>query len=468
MEPVSAGITAGAALINQMMQAAAARRAAQQALATQELGLNYQLNNQNDARTQALQNQQYGLTAQEQGQRDALAAAKGGQADRLSAAGEFRTDQAGNITYYDRDKGQWVTGYTPEQQRLRRGEEAQQRLTQAQSRRTLARGSQADEDYARQRAGYLYDRPPTEAVIQDQIGRLLRQAQGQGERAVNTLTSRWGTRTAGNLPTLRQMDNGPSPGQQLAETMLKARTAALQESQSREKAHESQYLPAMAAFEKTANVTPAMIQEGNIGRTALSQRTAGAGDRLAALADYEKQLPTLIEEGTKQKLGFLDSSGKLIGSTYDTGSRGVAAAMAGLNAAGANATKAATAGSTLGGVASLINALKPGATKTNPTAVGPTAGGTYSAADDVAGTSGDGTPTIGGWDHRYNFGPDTKGVGGEAAPFGGTAPAGAIEGYNPDPWGYNIAPSYSSPQFMAGPSQLHPDDYAQYSTPWSF
>jgi hypothetical protein len=374
MEPISAGATAAAALIGQMMQAAAARRAAQQALQSQEIGLNYQLSNQRNAREEALQNQRFGLTAQEQGQADALAAAKGGQADRLGAAGELRYDQAGNATYYDRDKGQWVTAYTPQQQRLRRGEGAQQE-------RTLARGAQASEDYAKQRAGYLYNRPPTEAVIQDQIGRLIRQAQGTGERALNTLTQRWGTRTAGNLPTFRSMDNGPSPGQQLAETMLKARAAALGESQAREKAHSERYLPALSAFEKTANTG---IQEGNIGRTATAQRGAGAGDRLAALSDYQKQLPALIQAGTGQKLGVLDSSGKAIGSTYDLGSKGVAAAMAGIGSAGANATKAAAAGPTMQGFASLINALKPGKEAASKTTgmVGPTAGGTYSAADD--------------------------------------------------------------------------------------
>lgn len=451
MDPVSAGVAAAAALVGQMMQSASARRAAQQALQTQETGLNYQLSNQEQALQEAMQNQRFGLTAQRQGQADTLAAAKGGQADRLSAAGEVRYDQAGNATYYDRDKGQWVTAYTPQQQRLRRAEGAQQE-------RTLARGAQASEDYAQQRAGYLYKRPPNEAVIRDEITRLIQQAQGQGERGLNTLMQRWGTRTAGNLPTFRQTDTGPSPSQQLAETMLKARSAALSESQSRQKAHDEQYLPALNAFEKTANTG---VQEGNIGRTATAQRGTGAADRLAALADYEKQLPALIQAGTGQQLGVLDSSGKAIGSTYDTGSKGVAAAFAGLNAAGANATKAAAVGPTLSGVASLINALKPGADKSKTTGmVGPTAGGTYNAADDT-----DSGSTIGNWDHRYNFGPGTKGVGGEAAPFGGAAQ------YNPD-YITDVTPFTGGPVSSYGggtwTNQLHPDDYAPYATPWSF
>jgi hypothetical protein len=376
MEPLTAGITAGAGLINSLMQRAAAKRAADQALRTQEIGLNYQLGNQRNALLEAMQNMQAGLTAQQQGQADTLAAAKGGQADRLAAAGELRYDQAGNATYYDRDKGQWVTVYTPQQERLRRGEGAQQE-------RTLARGAQASEDYAKQRAGYLYDRPPTEAVIRDEIGRLLRTAQGTGERALNTITNRWGTRTAGNIPTIQQMDRGPTPSQELADTMLKTRAAALGESQSRQQAHANQYLPALAAFEKTANTG---IQEGNIGRTAAAQRSAGAGDRASALADYSKMLPSIYQSGTKDRLGVLESGGKLIGSAYDTGSKGVASAFSGLGSAGNAATAAAGGGPRLSEFASLINALKPGATKagTKPTGtLGGTTGATYSG-DEIA------------------------------------------------------------------------------------
>ena len=60
-------------------------------------------------------------------------------------------------------------------------------------------------------------------------------------------------RTAGNIPQLVQADRGPTPGQQLAETMLKARGAALEESLKRKAGHASEYLPALKQFEDTAN-----------------------------------------------------------------------------------------------------------------------------------------------------------------------------------------------------------------------
>jgi hypothetical protein len=191
----------------------------------------------------------------------------------------------------------------------------------------------------------------------------------------------------------------------------------------------------------------------------------GANDRLAALSDYAKTLPGIYQQGTKDRLGVIDSSGKLINSTFDTGARGVASAFGQLGSAGNAATVAAGAGPKVGDYASLINALKPGKEAAVKGVVGPTAGGTYNSADDVSG-SGDGTPTIGGWDHRYNFGATTKGAGGEAARFGGE-PAFSVEDRAAyDPWGYSIpTPNYSSP-FSSGSAYISVPD--QYQTPWSF
>jgi len=59
--------------------------------------------------------------------------------------------------------------------------------------------------------------------------------------------------------------------------------------------------------------------------------------------------------------------------------------------------------------------------------LGNTKGATYSG-----GGGGGGGSDIGSWDRRFNFGPTTKGVGGEAAPFGG---APYYSGIVPDPYG---------------------------------
>ena len=423
---VSGGLAA-AGLITELMRQSAARRAAAQNLRLQESGLNYQLLNQRGAleagqdteRTallSALLNQRQGLTAQQQNLQNVLLAARGTHEDRLRAAGALRFDQFGNATYYDREQGRWVTVYTPQQERLRRAEQAQQE-------RTLARGAQAAEDYAQQRAGYLYRRPEGEAAIRDEITRLLRQAQGEGERGVNTIMQRFGVRTAGNIPTVQQMDTGPSPGQQLAETALKARSAALAESQARERAHGERYLPAMAAFERTANVMP---QEGTTGRQIVGMQAGGAQDILAALADYEKTLPGVYGASGKElqdvisrtgaaTQGALEAGGKLRQAAYDTGSKGIAAAFGGLQHAGTDVTKAAGAGPGLAQFAALINALRDRPVAQAKGTLGGTKGATYSAADDV-------TPEIRDWDRRYNFGPMAKGAGGEAAPFGGASP----------------------------------------------
>jgi hypothetical protein len=176
----------------------------------------------------------------------------------------------------------------------------------------------------------------------------------------------------------------------------------------------------MAAFEKTALTRS---PESTVGREISAMQAGGANDRLAALADYSKMLPNIYDSAGKQRLDI---------------------------------------GATLGGIASLINALKPKDEKVTGM-VGPTAGGTYSKDDDVA-SSGDGTPTIGNWDHRYTFAPTTKGVGGEAAGVGYLPPYSGEDSL--DAWRYPLQPNYSSPQFMAGPSYISVPD--QYQTPWSF
>ena len=115
-----------------------------------------------------------GLEAQQQYLANALAEARYGKQQAMQTAGGLREDQFGNATYYDPAQGRWVTSFSPMQQRLI--DEGQARQGRAQ-----ARGRQASQDYDTQRAGFLYDKPKTEAQSYAEIMQLLQDAQGTGQ-----------------------------------------------------------------------------------------------------------------------------------------------------------------------------------------------------------------------------------------------------------------------------------------------
>lgn len=309
-------------------------------------------------------------------QREAIARAAAdaisGRADAMRLAGSLRQDQFGNATYYDPTQGRWVTYYTPTQRALIEGGEQRQARAQA-------RGAQASQDYDTLRGEYLYRRPKSEAESYAELVRLIQQAQGEGERALNTLTGRWGTRTAGNLPELVQFGGGPSPGQQLAETMLQARKAALEEYGNREKVHQSRYLPALKQFEETANYVAPLDPTGS---TITGMTQQGLSDMLKYGSEYDKLLATI------------EASGARTGGTGSTGGGGASFA------------------NSLGDLAKLLQGNKE---KT------PTSLGTQGARVTGGGDSSDG---IGGHDLRFNYGPTTRGAGGEAAGLGSIWPPG--------------------------------------------
>jgi hypothetical protein len=335
-----------------------------------------------------------GLAAQQQYLANALAEARYGKSQAMQTAGGLREDQFGNTTYYDPAQGRWVTSFSPMQQRLI--DEGQQR-----QRRAQIRGSQASEDYDRLRAEYLYNKPKTEAQSYSEIVQLLQDAMGTGERGVNTLMNRFGIRTAGNLPQITQMDTGPSPSQQLAETMLKARTSALDESLKRQSGHGSQYLPAMKQFEDTANY---VAPEDPTGKGIVGMAQQGIQDLLKTGTAYD------------QLLGNINIGGaRTVGSAQDS------------------LTKSIMGDKTGSDLMSLAKMMMPGAEKAG---VGAKASGT--SVDSDGNSSGS---SIGDWDRRYNFGPPTKGVGGEAAPFGGASLADWEFARANDP--YNFTPAQS-------------------------
>ena len=301
-----------------------------------------------------------GLEAQQQYLANALAEARYGKQQAMQTAGGLREDQFGNATYYDPAQGRWVTSFSPMQQRLI--DEGQARQGRAQ-----ARGRQASQDYDTQRAGFLYDKPKTEAQSYAEIMQLLQDAQGTGERALNTLTNRWGVRTAGNLPTLTQMDRGPTPAQELAETMLKARGAALDESLKRKSGHSAEYLPSMKQFEDTANYVAPIDPTGS-----------------SIIGMAQQGIQDLLKTGT--------SYDQLLGNINIGGARNVGSAQDSL-------TKAIMGDKTGSDIMNIAKMMMPGAEK---------AGLTPKASGTSVGGGGGGGSDIGDFDHRYSYDHDQR------------------------------------------------------------
>jgi hypothetical protein len=357
-----------------------------------------------DAQKQALAFQQKNLI-------DALSAAQGTQRERTQMAEAPRFDQFGNLTAYDPSQGRWITVYTPQQQRIIAEGQAQQERAQA-------RAAQAAEDYAQTRAGYLYKQPPTEDEIRAEILNLMQTARGEGDRALQNLVQRQELRQKGNLPVIFSGVNvNPAPGERLAQAMLQARQTAEKEHESRVASHASEYLPALAQFEKTANY---IQPQDPTGSSIIGVQQQGQQDVLKGLDEYEK----------------------LIASIYGTGGKGVESAYQGLNTAAQTGTYAAIGGSQPN-YSQLINALKPTAAQTKAAqqpggTVGTTTGATYS-----------GTPSAGG--------PTASATGGEGATIGTPG---------------NVSPfDVGTPPVAVYGNPFTSNDIAAssgYSTPWFF
>lgn len=285
---------------------------------------------------------------QEQNLANSLAALERSSGERIGAAGGLRFDQFGNSTYYDPNTRTWVTGYTPTQQRLIDEGQTRQGLTNL-------RGFQASQDYDTTRGKYLYDQPKSEAESYAELLNLIQSAQGQGDRALETLVNRQFLRQQGNMPVINATQYGEkTPGQQLAAQMLQARGGALDESIKRKQAHQSEYLPALAAFEKTANTVGQVDPTGGAIKQMEGQ---GRSDVLSGMSDYQKLLGELFTKG-----------GTNVAHSYDTAVKGAAALGAGGGSGGG-------LGGNLGSLAKAMAAGQGGGT------VGGTTGATYSGGN---------------------------------------------------------------------------------------
>jgi hypothetical protein len=295
----------------------------------------------------------------------------------MDLAGSLRTDQFGNATYYDPAQGRFVTSYSPEQQALIEG--GQERQARAQ-----ARGAQASEDYDRLRAQYLYRQPKSEAESYKEITDLLNQSRGTEERQLSTLAARESARTRGNVPEILQSYVGTTPGQQLADQMLKARGAALNESIQRKQASDAALLPAMKQFESTADYVAPVDPTGS---GIVGMQNKGIEEMLKTGTDYDKLLATLASQGNQTMVG-----------------------------AGVNATRAATTGPGGKDFLALAKLLQPGKDAASKADVAGTLGGTGGARVSTGGgSSGAG----------YNFGTEAAPVGGG----GGSTDTGYFSGF---------------------------------------
>lgn len=279
---------------------------------------------------------------------------------RLAKAG--RTDQFGNKVTFDDALNQWITQLTPQQKALVAAGEREQlqglnedaprnRLIRA---RAAARGAQASEDYNRSRADLLYGHTPSEGATRADITRLITQARGTGDRALATLVNRNDMRTGGNLPVIKTGSTAPGPGERLAQTLLQARTQALQETGTREAQSNTRNLPRMQAFSSVA--------QGGQG-TPYDVPNTGAG-----IFGQEGDMAKLVESA-------LASGGKGVGDASENLSK--------MNLTGMPKLQDA---------AYLIRALSGQKLGRPSGTLGTTKGAKYNAADDV--------PTT-GWDNVY-------------------------------------------------------------------
>jgi hypothetical protein len=260
-------------------------------------------------------------------------------ADMLRLAKAGRTDAYGNKTSFDDALNEWITQLTPEQQNLVLAGEREQRLglTEDASRNRVA----ALRNYNRsQRAGDVLDRevteydanqPRSEGDIQNQLTRLITQAHGTGERDASRVLDRQRSRQRGNVPVITYNSNtGDNAGQDLAETMLKARTGAITEAGQRQNQRSSRLGGAVQSLGP-------MVAGGSSGPARLPST---AGD----IAGREGQMMQNLIQAQQ-------------------------AGAAGVGGAYANLTKATT-GPDLKGLAALYGSLSKTDKNKNPTNVG--------------------------------------------------------------------------------------------------
>jgi hypothetical protein len=229
-----------------------------------------------DAKQQAQDNLAYQMYQDEQNRKLASAS---------------RQDAFGNIVRYNPGTNQWETVLTPQQRAITSAGEHEQLLglTKDAARNRLVqeaafrRGQQADEDYGRTRADYLYgpDRPHSEDAIMGELAGLMARARSGEQTNTNRIANRAFIRQRGNVPIVNS--SAPNNSSDLASILLQARQGALNESGQRWNQYNSRFQPELnreASVAMGGGNSP--IRYSDINKTTTDQENDIAKELLGA------------------------------------------------------------------------------------------------------------------------------------------------------------------------------------------
>lgn len=209
-----------------------------------------------------------------------------------------RTDAMGNTVRYDKALNQWVTDLSPEQFKLSKAGEHEQLLNltddAAKNRvireRAYTRGMGANDDFNRARADYNYGYNPSEGAVTNDIADLiLRSRSGKvGDDGPNKFL-----RQRGNLPVINSGAGNTGGVSGVADALLQARSAGLNERGQRQQQRQSKLpeMQSLAAMSDAGGGNPVQFPNFN--------------NLFASEGDQSKQL-----------LGAAEAGGKGVGSAY--------------------------------------------------------------------------------------------------------------------------------------------------------
>lgn len=219
-----------------------------------------------------------------------LAFQKQNARDQRQLATAGRTDAYGNRVDFDDVLNEWITQLTPTQQQLLKAGEREQLLSLTEDaaqnrqlrRQQFARSQQAGDVYDKLLADFLYEEPPSEESIRGDYQRLLgseeERATREGAEVLGGQALRLG-RGADIQSIIKNV--AETLGRGAGQRAIAARTGAFGESQSRESAHLSEFLPALRQF---AGIQDAVGQNAPIFSDVNQQVQGTQGEMLRAIA----------------------------------------------------------------------------------------------------------------------------------------------------------------------------------------
>jgi hypothetical protein len=249
---------------------------------------------------------------------------------RLSTAS--RGDAYGNKQGYDPISNEWETTLTPTQNQIIKAGETEQlkSLTEDATRNRIIKRQQKDrsivgaERYNDALAGYQYDQPDSEESIRNQIMDALTQGAQQATNASKDTLMLQAVRLGrgGDVAKIIKASDDDL-GQRLPQMMAQSRDLARNEHMQRVQAHDQQYLPEIAAFDK-------IIQESN---PAALQPFSNVPQQLSLLQQNQfAGMESAMQAGSNEVGGAYATLAKSLGQSPDLS--GVAKAFSGLGGGG--------------------------------------------------------------------------------------------------------------------------------------